>query len=612
MEHTTFSLEVPLNKGSTKLLATGLKVLREFAFEALLRAEDIQLEKAVVEEEWRSRLGVQQRMEEQFWSTIFSSSRHASRLPIGKMEVVHACPDDRLRAFYKKWYRAENMAVICTGDFQNNNVAERLLQEAFANVASPCEAYVPCPTAELRASPRAVVVYRDKELSSYQVRLRIFFKDRPRRTLRDIAVDLSQDLLLLALNRRLSAMQQRSGAAFIAAAASEENLSNTCKCILVSATVLKGNICAAAKTLAETVASISHFGITEREMALVQKLHNTALESVWAERHHVETEDVMECAEEYVLSGSQTRMCSDHLDVRLQLKAMQMLTSDGPVQDIGLQRAALKLSLNSGEWSIEAEIAGQANDDLEVTDSELRACVEAFESSGRLEPFVWLPGELLDESSTNLSDMVEAGLPASIVDRTSLVHFPGEHWVLSNGSTVTWMRTDFEPDEIVIQGIAVGGTSELDGAAERAACSCIDAMRCLDGLGKSTKSQLSELLADKQASMQTCVQGYSHSLSGRCGSSSKDFEAALCLASLHFTPANFTRSSFAKVLDATRQRLANREREPDYHLYKKLKEVTCGSDSFFRELTMQDVDELEMIGTHGTCEMYARFYANPS
>ena len=43
--------------------------------------------------------------------------QYAERLPIGLKEIVETVPASTVHAFYRRWYRPENMAVIIAGDF---------------------------------------------------------------------------------------------------------------------------------------------------------------------------------------------------------------------------------------------------------------------------------------------------------------------------------------------------------------------------------------------------------------------------------------------------------------------------------------------------------------
>ena len=91
-------------------------VLRDFAAGISLLPAEVEKERGVVLEEWRGRLGAGSRLTDKQLPVIFQGSRYAERLPIGLPEVLKSAPRERLLAFYQKWYRPDNMAVVVVGD----------------------------------------------------------------------------------------------------------------------------------------------------------------------------------------------------------------------------------------------------------------------------------------------------------------------------------------------------------------------------------------------------------------------------------------------------------------------------------------------------------------
>ena len=65
-------------------------------------------------------------------------SRYAERLPIGTPEVIKGAPRERMLAFYKKWYRPDQMAVIVVGDI-DPAAAEKLVRARFEGIPKPSE-----------------------------------------------------------------------------------------------------------------------------------------------------------------------------------------------------------------------------------------------------------------------------------------------------------------------------------------------------------------------------------------------------------------------------------------------------------------------------------------
>jgi len=68
-------------------------------------------------EEYRMRLGAWERLRHKWLPVLFRGSPYANRMTIGLPEIIEGAPASRLEGFYKKWYKADNMALILVGDF---------------------------------------------------------------------------------------------------------------------------------------------------------------------------------------------------------------------------------------------------------------------------------------------------------------------------------------------------------------------------------------------------------------------------------------------------------------------------------------------------------------
>lgn len=113
-DETVYMLRVPTDK--PELVDKGFTVLEDWAGGMLLEEEEINKERGVVIEEWRGRLGANERMMQKNLPRQYPGSRYAERLPIGKVEILENFEPKVLRAFYEDWYRPNLMAVIVVGD----------------------------------------------------------------------------------------------------------------------------------------------------------------------------------------------------------------------------------------------------------------------------------------------------------------------------------------------------------------------------------------------------------------------------------------------------------------------------------------------------------------
>ena len=82
--------------------------------------------------------------------------QYAERLPIGLKEIIERVPATTVRAFYERWYRPENMAVVIAGDFDPPAV-EKLLKSAL----SSCSWHGSAPPVPV---PRQASLYGYKKL----------------------------------------------------------------------------------------------------------------------------------------------------------------------------------------------------------------------------------------------------------------------------------------------------------------------------------------------------------------------------------------------------------------------------------------------------------------
>ena len=55
--------------------------------------------------------------------------QYAERLPRGKEDIIQGIPASKVLAFYKRWYRPENMAVVAAGDFEDPDVVVAMIKQ---------------------------------------------------------------------------------------------------------------------------------------------------------------------------------------------------------------------------------------------------------------------------------------------------------------------------------------------------------------------------------------------------------------------------------------------------------------------------------------------------
>lgn len=109
-ERTLYFLTAPQNR-----VDAGLGVLAEIAGGAQIPADGLERERQIILEEWRTKLGVRERMDRQRRAMLREGSLYPQRPTIGLDSSIRQQPAENLRKFYRDWYRPGNMALLIVG-----------------------------------------------------------------------------------------------------------------------------------------------------------------------------------------------------------------------------------------------------------------------------------------------------------------------------------------------------------------------------------------------------------------------------------------------------------------------------------------------------------------
>ena len=213
-DETVYFLPIPSD--SPTKLENGFKIIEDWAFNANLTPEEIDKERGVVLEEYRLGLGADKRMEERYLPKMMYNSHYADRLPIGKKEILEKFKYDKLVSFYKDWYRPDLMSVIVVGDIDVAQM-EQKIKEHFGSYKNPKNER-PRKVYEVpNHNETFVCVESDKEASDVQVQL--LYKDAglPKKavTVGDYRNDLIKGLFTGMLNNRLEELTHSPTPPFI-------------------------------------------------------------------------------------------------------------------------------------------------------------------------------------------------------------------------------------------------------------------------------------------------------------------------------------------------------------------------------------------------------------
>ncbi len=268
-DQTAYMLFTP--DTTTKQVDRALTVLSDYAFRLLLLQEEIDKERGVILEESRTGKGASERLRKKVWPELFEGTRFANRLPIGKDEVIANVTRDEFNAFYRTWYRPENLTLVLVGDAEHEQYLP-LIKKWFGEYKPASPSSEPMGPEFKPFTKQRAIVATDPEMAMCRIQMTNILPGRqPAVTVEEARVELIEYIGSWIIGRRFEERVNKGEASYRGAGASSFSFFNDA--ILVSASA-GGEPQEWAKMLDELVTEVSRvneYGFTERELALATK-----------------------------------------------------------------------------------------------------------------------------------------------------------------------------------------------------------------------------------------------------------------------------------------------------------------------------------------------------
>lgn len=583
-DETVFMLQVPTDDAD--LLDTGLTILREWAGSVTFADDKIEAERGVILEEWRSGLGAAGRIRDQHFSVLLGGSRYAERLPIGLPEVIRDAPPERLRDFYRDWYRPELMAVVAVGDFDPDEVAAAI-RERFADLANAPGA----PAREEFGVPphdeTRIAIATDPEQTLTVVQLVRTLPARPRQTVEDFREHLVDQLYVQMLNARLREITQRPGAPFLGASAFQGGFVRPVEAIGMAAVAPEGGVPRALEALLVEAARVRLHGFTETELGRAKANIERAFRRAFEEREQRPSADfAARLVSYYLRGGSVPAIETEFALARALLPTIDLREIDARAAVIAAQENRVVLVAAPEKAEVPAPDEAELRAVLATLDEDaIEPYIDAVVAEALI-PEPPAPGDILSESRYADDGIVE--------------------WTLGNGITVVVRQTDFRNDEVLFSGFRPGGTSVVSDdrfrAAEMATAAVIQG-----GVGDFSLTDLERALAGLQVRVSPFLASREEGFSG--SASPEDLETLLQLVHLYFTAPRRDAEAFESHRERMVAVIHNRAANPLTAFSDTLVAVLAQHHPRSRPLTVEDVLAVDL---EQALEVYTQRFSDAS
>lgn len=539
-DETVYKLTVPTDDPET--FEKAFLVLEDWAHGLTFDDAEIEKERGVVLEEWRTRLGAQGRILEKTVPLTYWSSPYASRLPIGTEESLKTFAPDALRRFYADWYRPDRMAVIAVGDFDPDRV-QALIAEHFGDLPSP-EAPRERVVYEVPDHPEPLyAVVADPEVTRVGVTILAKHDDVERATHRSYRDDLVEQLAFQVINERLGELARQADPPFLGAGAGRQRLTPTEGGQSLGAGVTEQGLLRGYEALLVELRRVRTHGFRAAEVERARARVLKGYDSLLLEKD--KTDSTTHASEIVRVFTTGESMPGTAYEVELARRY---------VPEITLEELQAWAHAWMPERSRVVTVVMPDKPGLPVpTEAELRA-IDARVATMEIPP---LPDE--EALPELLASWPAPGSVTATDDRWAAdLGFTG--WTLSNGVRVWFRKTDFKQDEVRFTAWSDGGLSKVSDADYVAARTANDILY-RSGYGQLDANQLSRWSAGRTLGMSIGLSDTWETISG--SASPADLEALLQLVHAAVTAPRFSEEALALAREQQRAALANRDADPN-------------------------------------------------
>ena len=573
IDETVYNIDnVPVIRDG--IVDSCLLILHDWANDLTLAEAEIDNERGVIHEEWRTGQGAMMRMYEQALPKAFEGSKYGHRLPIGTIEVIDNFPYKALRDYYEAWYRPDQQGIVVVGDVDVDKV-EAKIKEIFSPIKMPANA----PERKYESVPDnkepIVTIAKDKEQPSTMIYIWHKHPATPNEAKGNIGYLVQNYMFYMIesmLNARLEELRQNAEPPFIDAGSGTSNflLAKTTKAFAGIAYSKEDGIPTALASLVREIERARKFGFTSSEYARAKADYLRALESAYNERDKMKNNEYVQ---EYVRHFIDNEPIPG---IENEYAIMNQLAPNIPVEAIN----QILPQLISDE-NIVINIFGPDKESMIYpTETEILKILKDTKA------------EEINAYVDKVSDeplMKETPKAGKIV-KTEEGPFGSTALTLSNGVRVVVKNTNFKVDEIRMAAFSPGGTS-LFGTNEVLQVQMLNSVAGLGGLGNFSNVDLEKVLAGKKVGISASVNGLTERLNGHC--SPKDLETLMQLVYLSFTAPRMDETAFESFKQRMKASLVNQEANPMTAFSDTLQKEMYGNHPMAVRVKSEMIDQID-------------------
>ena len=505
-----------------ELIDTGLSILHNWSNYLSLLDKEIDSERGVIKEEWRTRQSGGMRVLQQTIGAMFNNSMYAKRLPIGKMDVVEGFKYKALRDFYHDWYRTDLQAIAIIGDVDVAQMEQKIktLFSTIPAVENPIE------RSNFPIAENQELIYdmgMDKEVTTSNITFAIRHdKSLKNETVVDLKESLLNGMVTSIISTRLNEINQNPDSPLLYAGIGYGSLSRSNNQFSARLAPKPNMQHKAFKLVLSEINRAVKFGFTKAEIKRVVAEYTGSYENQLAGLGNRSHGQIVRAIQTNYLENSHLTDLAKEFEIAKQIF--------GQLTQQELLTQLQKLYLKKNRSVVVTGVEGNKN----LTKEEAIAIINAVENDTTLKGY---------EEETNVKSLMSGvNLTAgSILSEKENKEVGSTLFTLSNGVEVYYKFVDKNKNDVKLSAVSYGGRSLID-VKDLPSATLLGNVVQMSGLGDFSAVDLPKVLAGKKASSRVGLGGISESVSG--SSSTKDVETMMQMVNLRFTKPRFDEQSY--------------------------------------------------------------------
>lgn len=567
-----------------------LLILNDWSHELLLTDKEIDKERGVIEEEWRTRRSgmAMQRLSEQAMPVIYAGTKYSDCMPIGNIDIVRTFPYNDLRDYYSKWYRPDLQAIIVVGDINEDKIEEKI-KKLFAKIPLPQNPahriYYPIGNNE------KMILYTATDKEQPTVNFTLYMKrdvtpKQERNTIQNYADDYKTNILRMAINDRLEELSRTKNAPFISASVRSGNffLASTKDAFELSGVLKEGKAIEAIQLLVGEVERARANGITIDELKRGKAEMLSYAENDYNDRSNRRNgEFVEQCVQNFL---EETPIIEPEKELEIVRKLDKTVTID----DVN----ELAKTIITNQNQVVTMFGPDKNSFKMPTNSSIENAILKAQKQ-HYTPY---------KTQNTLTERLITKLPkpGSIISERTYKYGYTE-FTLSNGLKVYVRPTNFEPDEVNLKLFSLGGKN-IYPDSEMPNLTYLMAGATIGGVAQYNDLTLEKMLAGKTATVTPFIDNDTRGMAGT--SNVKDTKTLLELVYLYFTQPRKDPQAFKNLMEQQQEFLTNAHVNPMLAYNDTLHKVAYATN----RMASMNKEQLKRVNYNRIMHIYKELFAN--